>query len=127
VKTSHYVGGHPSVPPQISWSQVCVHNELMVALAGELDLAVAAELRERLAAVVRSAPADTIILDLAGVPFLDAHCTGLIVGARATARGRGRDLWVTGLRSQPARLLRLAGLEASLTRPRAGSEGPGDE
>lgn len=101
-------------PPRIGWSQRCYDNCLTVFVVGELDLAVAAELRARLAEVVRTARTRTIVLELSGVRFIDAHCAGLIVGAHIAAGRQGRQLRVASLRPQPSRLFGLLGLEGLL-------------
>lgn len=76
---------------------------LTVALAGELDLATADGLRRRLVELAAGDPApQRVVLDLAGLEFLDASgISALLAGSRAVARRGGRLV----LRS-PSRLVR---------------------
>ncbi len=57
----------------------------VISLAGELDLATAPELERELQRVEASA-AESIVLDLSGLTFMDS--TGLILILRAEARSR---------------------------------------
>ena len=104
-------------PGLFGWSPRCVGGALVVSMSGELDLATSAELRERLWRVVRSSDVATIVLDLSGVCFIDAHSIGLIVAARAEARVHGRVLQVDGLQGIPAHVFRVLGLDCLLARP----------
>jgi anti-anti-sigma factor len=91
----------------------------VIKLAGALDLSNAGELRQRLMRIAESETAATIVLDLSGVRFIDAHSTGLIVTAWAAARCRGRRLRVDGLHGVSALVFDLFGLEPLLV------DGPG--
>jgi anti-anti-sigma factor len=93
-----------------------VDAAVVVRLAGELDLATAAEFRLRLLTVVTSGAADTIVLDLSRLRFIDGHSVGLILNARAAAQACDRQLWVDGLHGIPALVFGVLGLEPILTR-----------
>ncbi len=58
-----------------------VGDAVVVHLAGELDLYNAEELRTALAQEMKSGPR-RVILDLAGVDFLDSTVLGVLVEAR---------------------------------------------
>jgi anti-sigma B factor antagonist len=116
---SHVSGGVAGIPqpgPGVSgWSPPFVDDLVVVRLAGELDVSTA-ELRPLLLGAVECGSAATIVLDMSGVRFVDAHSIGVIVGAWAAAKARGRVLQVDGLQGLPARVFRLVGLEPVLVR-----------
>lgn len=74
---------------------------LIVRVTGEVDAASTAELRVALDRALATG-ADTVRLDLSGVPFLDSTGIGALVGARNRARSRGTRLEVARL-SPPVR------------------------
>ena len=117
------VGAPPRGSGRFGWSRRRVDGAEVIFLAGELDLATAAELRRRLLPVVESSAAATIVLDLSGVRFVDAHTVDVIVAAWKSARGHGRQLQVAGLHGGPALVFNVLGLEPILTRPTAASDG----
>ena len=61
-------------------------RETVIALHGEVDYATALELRAAISATLSSGTVDTIIVDLAGVTFLDSTGVGtMVVAARICA------------------------------------------
>jgi anti-anti-sigma factor len=84
---------------------------LTLVLAGELDLATSAELRRKLVDLVESGRAPVVVVDLSEVCFIDAAAVGVIVGVRAVAAARGRQLYVDGLRGNPARVFEILALD----------------
>jgi len=94
----------------LGWTQHSVDGVVVVRLAGDLDLSTASQFGWQLREVSDAA----IVLDLSGVAFIDAHCTGLIMRARDTAHARGHELRVTGLHGIPARVFDMLGLAATL-------------
>lgn len=61
-------------------------RETVIALHGEVDYATALELRAAITSALRSGIAETIVVDLAGVTFLDSTGVGtLVVAARICA------------------------------------------
>ncbi|GIJ49117.1 hypothetical protein Val02_60030 [Virgisporangium aliadipatigenens] len=79
-----------------------------IRVTGELDVAT----NERLAEVLRDAirTHERVIVDLAGVGFLDAGAVGTLVAAEADARGRGRVLVIDRAHGPVLRLLTLVGV-----------------
>jgi anti-anti-sigma factor len=63
-------------------------RHLVVAVEGDVDIATAPALREHLTAAL--AGAESIVVDLASVPFMDSTGLGVLVAAsnRATAGGK---------------------------------------
>ena len=79
----------------------------VLALRGELDITDAEELSARLAAVVAREP--WVIVDLAGLAFIDCSSFRVLAGARDLARAAGGDVLLAGPRGSVARLLMLTG------------------
>lgn len=81
---------------------------MRLALAGDCDLAVRDELSAALLAAVGRA--DTVIVDLAGVEFLDSTGVHGLVAAHHAARGRGGRLYVENPTGAVATVLDLTGV-----------------
>jgi anti-anti-sigma factor len=78
---------------------------VVVALRGELDLADAAVVAAELAAVAAREPG--MIVDLAGLGFIDSSGVAALARGRRQARLAGGDLVLAAPRRQPMRLLAL--------------------
>lgn len=89
------------------------HGEVAVlVLRGELDLATVPSLRDRLLDVVRTHR--SVILDLAGLGFLDSTGLGLLVSAVKRLQERDGTLVVAAPSPAVVRLLEVSGLDAHL-------------
>jgi len=77
----------------------------VVALRGELDLADAAIVAAELTAIAAREP--RIIVDLAGLQFIDSSGVAALVRGRRQARRARGDLVLAAPRRQPMRLLAL--------------------
>jgi anti-anti-sigma factor len=113
-------------PGLFGWSQHSVDGVVVIRLTGELDLSADPELRRRLMRVVETGPAATIVVDLSGLRFIDAHCFGVIVSAWAAGKCRGRHLRVDGLHGVPARVFELLKLEQILAHGTGEDQAGGD-
>jgi anti-sigma B factor antagonist len=78
-------------------------GQVVVALRGELDIADAASVAAALVAVAARAP--EIIVDLAGLEFIDASGVAALVLARVQARRAGGDLLLAAPQDQVLRVL----------------------
>ena len=60
-----------------------------VSLAGEIDIATVVAARAEVTAAIQAHPGATVVVDLAGVGYLDSTGLGMLVGAhkRATEAG----------------------------------------
>ena len=92
------------------------HENGVVVVAGELSLAEAPVLERHLADVLGSA-SSAIVVDLAGVDFIDSTGLSVLVRAQQQASERGVEFGVQNPRAQAHRLLSLTGLEERLTIP----------
>jgi anti-sigma B factor antagonist len=80
----------------------------VAALRGELDVTDAARVAAELAAVV--AREHVVILDLAGLEFIDSSGLAALVNVRKHARHAGGDLLLAGPQRQVLRLLSVTRL-----------------
>lgn len=83
-------------------------------LTGELSLAEAPTLERRLNEAL-SAARTTIVVDLAGVEFIDSTGLSVLVRAQQQATDRNIQLGVANATAQATRLLSLTGLAERLT------------
>jgi stage II sporulation protein AA (anti-sigma F factor antagonist) len=83
---------------------------LVAALKGEIDLRVAPELRERLDRAIEGFAARHLVVDFAGVSFIDSTGLGVILGRYKRVTGTGGKFAVTGLKPAVRRVVELSGL-----------------
>lgn len=94
-----------------------VDGRAVVSLAGECDLAAREELTAALLAAVDSAP--VIVVDLAGLRFIDSSGVhGLVTGHHAAQR-QGRRLHVVNAGGAVAHVLEMTGIGDLLGPPPA--------
>jgi anti-anti-sigma factor len=79
----------------------------VLALRGELDISNADELSSRLAEAMSREL--SLVVDLAGLEFMDCSSLGVLAGARERARQAGGDVLLAGPRGVAARVLALTG------------------
>jgi anti-sigma B factor antagonist len=85
----------------------------IVAVAGEVDLATVAELRSTLSRVI-APPREEVVVDLAGVEFIDASGLGALVGAAAAAARAGVKFRLTAPSPPVERVFELARIDDGL-------------
>lgn len=78
-------------PGSLEISSVFVDGAAQVALQGELDLASARQMEEHLASLDEQSPA-RVVVDLAGLAFIDSSGLRVFLLADARARERGYEL-----------------------------------
>jgi anti-sigma B factor antagonist len=76
----------------------------VLALTGPLTAATGSVFEN---AMRREAPADTIILDLSEVPYVDSCGLGLLVTAYVTRQKAGRKMVLSGVNQRVQRLLEV--------------------
>ncbi|MEW2354569.1 STAS domain-containing protein [Spirillospora sp. NPDC029432] len=86
----------------------------IVALHGDLDMSSAPALREDLIGTLHHS-AQVLILDLGAVTFCDTAGLAVLVGVQRRATGLGITVHLAAPRPQIAELLRITGLDRSLT------------
>ncbi len=89
------------------------HATTSLFVVGEIDLATAPTLTAAITEALESDGIDTLIIDLAGVTFLD--CTGIAALVRAAdlAHKHGRACRWHGAKGMPDKVLRLSGLDSA--------------
>jgi anti-anti-sigma factor len=83
-------------------------GQMVVVLCGELDVTDAAGVAAALAAIATREPA--IIVDLAGLKFIDSSGLAALAHARKQARHSGGDLQLAGPQQQVMRILTITRL-----------------
>jgi anti-anti-sigma factor len=81
---------------------------VVVALCGELDIADAADVAAAFAVVVAREP--EIIVDLAGLKFIDCSGVAALERGRKLARVAGGELWLAAPQHLVLRMLTLTGM-----------------
>ena len=86
----------------------------VVQLKGEVDLRTSPDLRERLLQLVEQRP-ERVILDLAGVDYMDSSGVGTMVEFKRYLERREGQLVLTGLRPRVRSLLEITRLDQFFT------------
>ncbi|WP_439681274.1 STAS domain-containing protein [Embleya sp. MST-111070] len=89
-------------------------TSLTVDLRGELDLDSAASIEPTLTALARTGPAE-LRLDLGALVFCDTSGINLFLRLRHRCAQAHTRLVLTGVHGQPARVIRLVGLDRAIT------------
>jgi anti-sigma B factor antagonist len=87
----------------------------LVSVSGELDLYTAERLREAIDEAA-SVGADTVLLDLSGVGFVDSTALGVIVQETRRLEGRGVALTLVTDDPRTVRVLEVTGLDRVMRR-----------
>jgi anti-sigma B factor antagonist len=85
-----------------------------IALVGEADLCSSDELHDALFGAIGNRPAK-IIVDLAGLVFIDSMSIGTLVAARRAALEHGSSLVAINPRGQARRVFEITGLRDILS------------
>ena len=107
-------------------------STVRLVVSGELDLASAPLLDRALSAATDEVLADTVILDIERVSFMDSTGLRCLLTAHARAGDRGRVLVVVNRNEEVRRLFQLTGTDALFDPPGARgrhsshSDGDGD-
>jgi anti-sigma B factor antagonist len=86
----------------------------VVEAAGELDLHTCREFRECLVGAVEENAA-RVVVDLAGVTFIDSTSLGVLVGGARRSAQRGTELMIVCPAGSVSRILEITGLSRALT------------
>ena len=86
----------------------------VVEVAGELDLHSAPQLRAELNRALENNASPRIVVDLAGVTFLDSTGVGVLVGALKRAREAQGALYFCGAQTRVRRVFEITGLIGAL-------------
>ncbi len=89
-------------------------DSVRVRLGGELDIATAPRAEEELHQAEEDAGSGTVVIDLAGLTFMDSTGLRLLVAADARAHAHGRRLAIVRGPEAVQRVIELTGLDAKL-------------
>jgi len=84
-------------------------GDTIVALAGELDLYTSARLRECLVDLI-AGPQASLVVDLAGLDFVDSTGLGTLVGVLKRIRNEGGEMVLRAPSAATRRTIDIAGL-----------------
>lgn len=84
-------------------------GSVVVSLTGELDISTSPELSQALESA-QSDPTRAVVVDLAGLQFIDSTGLRVLLGAKRDADRAGAELRVRNPRTEVRRLLEIAGV-----------------
>ena len=87
----------------------------LVSVSGEIDLYTAERLQQAIGEAT-SVGADTVLLDLSGVGFIDSTALGVVVQETKRLEGRGHALILVTNDPRTTRVLEVTGLDRVLPR-----------
>lgn len=122
--TTPSTGSAPSVPRPGPDYAARLGGDAVLMISGELDLVTRLRLRWSIREVLRLAP-DRLVVDLAGVTFIDASALGELVAARAASRSAGGDLAIRSPSAPVRRVLDIVELADLVDHPVADGEAAG--
>jgi anti-sigma B factor antagonist len=96
-------------PGELAVQSASQDGKLMVSVAGELDIVSAPELQEVLEAA-QSSGAPNLVVDLAGLQFIDSTGLRVLLAAKRDADRGGGSLRILNPRAEVRRLLEIAGV-----------------
>jgi anti-sigma B factor antagonist len=86
-----------------------VDRRVLILVDGELDVLTSPRLRQQVGALIDDG-AQVIVLDLAGVTFMDSSALGALVSCLKRAQSAGAKLRLSALRPRQTHLMTLTGL-----------------
>lgn len=107
------MSGGSSTPGALSIACVVDNGTASLSLEGELDLATAAALEERLGELEENGSTH-LMLDLAGLAFIDSTGLRVLLQANARAKERGHELTLRPARETVQRVFEIAGAQEAL-------------
>ena len=84
---------------------------LVAVLSGEIDHHIAAPMRQEIDAQIEETQPQTLVLDFAGVTFMDSSGIGLIMGRCRTMEAIGGEVIVRDPPPHIRRVMRISGIE----------------
>jgi len=85
----------------------------ILTVTGEIDMATVPRFRQRLLGVI-GAGAQSVVIDLSGVDFIDSTGLGVLMGAAKRVRGSGGDIRLVRTGSRLSELIELTRLDRVL-------------
>ena len=107
--------GRPEAAGRLSLDYRLENGVAVVTVAGEIDVLNSGLLREGLLRALTDEPGLGLVVNLAGVSFLDSTCTGVLVGVLHRVRATDGRLAVAAPARQARRILDITGLDKVLS------------
>lgn len=86
------------------------NNTLYVSLCGEIDESCAPLVRAKLDTLFGDAAVSKVVLDLAGVSFMDSTGIGMLIGRYKVLKARAVPLLISSPSAVVDKLLKLSGI-----------------
>ncbi len=83
---------------------------MTAAVTGDIDHHAARELRRELDEMIARCQPELLVIDVAGVGFMDSSGVGLILGRLRTVRAYGGDVAVRNASPEIAAVIKISGL-----------------
>ncbi len=87
-----------------------INNTLVVSLVGELDEHSANYVRDTMDNIMSESNASQVIVDLAGLEFMDSTGIGVMIGRYKKMKSRGIPIFVTNPSKQIDRIFMMTAL-----------------
>jgi anti-sigma B factor antagonist len=102
------MNGHSPKPGSLEISSTSVDGAIRVSLRGELDLASARQMEEHFASIEEQSPS-RVVVDLAGLAFIDSSGLRVLLLADARASERGYELVLLAGQEPVQRVFEMTG------------------
>ncbi|MBC8532397.1 anti-sigma factor antagonist [Gehongia tenuis] len=86
------------------------HEEVVVVLEGELDHHSAVTVKEELDELIMNPEVRRLVLDMAGVHFMDSSGIGVVLGRYRTLKKRGGSVGVKNVSDRVDHIFKMSGL-----------------
>lgn len=86
------------------------HEEVVVVLEGELDHHSAVMVKEELDELIMNPEVRRLVLDMAGVRFMDSSGIGVVLGRYRTLKKRGGSVGVKNVSDRVDHIFKMSGL-----------------
>lgn len=87
------------------------NQTLTVFLKGELDHHAASKIKDTIDLLILKAPVKVLIMDMAGVTFMDSSGIGLIVGRYNRIRSFGGKMFIKNPSQALSKILKMSGID----------------
>jgi stage II sporulation protein AA (anti-sigma F factor antagonist) len=87
-----------------------VDDILMTRIAGELDHYGAAKTREEIDKTIDASSCKHLVMDFAGVSFMDSSGIGVVMGRYKKVKDKGGKVYITGCSEYVRKILEMAGI-----------------
>lgn len=101
-------------PGMITMQRTALPDGMIVTVAGEIDFSRSPSLRSELLAVLTGKPA-RLIIDLAGVPYMDSSGVATLVETLRAQRESSRKLVICGMQPKVRGIFEIAKLNTVFT------------